>query len=258
MNKGINQYSVKSSENQIKDLDLKAREVAIYLSKFDIIDSDNDLIVKGAFKKSIKERGVESSTNRKIAYLRHHDWQHQIGKFTHIEEDKKGLFAVGKLGTSTKGEDAFRDYEEGIINEHSIGFQYIEDGIKFIEDSSMEKGGYYQVDEVKLFEGSAVTFGANEHTDVLSVSKGANKEDVIKNITKQIDVVTRAIINGRGTDERLFDLEMKLKYLNSRLIDLAITDFGINSSDIKDVQLISKGQSFDWSKVDTLLGKSEK
>ena len=214
--------------------------MAIYLSKFDIIDSDNDLIVKGAFKKSIKERGVASSTNRKIAYLRHHDWQHQIGKFTHIEEDKKGLFAVGKLGTSTKGEDAFRDYEEGIINEHSIGFQYIEDGIKFIEDSSMEKGGYYQ------------------HTDVLSVSKGANKEDVIKNITKQIDVVTRAIINGRGTDERLFDLEMKLKYLNSRLIDLAITDFGINSSDIKDVQLISKGQSFDWSKVDTLLGKSEK
>lgn len=257
MSKGINQYSVKSSENQIKDLDLNAREVAIYLSKFDVIDSDNDLIVKGAFNKSIKERGVASETNRKIAFLRHHDWQHQIGKFTTIQEDDKGLFAVGKLGTSTKGEDALRDYQDGIILEHSIGFQYLEDGIKWIEDEKMEKGGYYRVDEVKLFEGSAVTFGANEHCDVLSVSKGAKKEDIIKDISKQIDVVTKAIINGRGTDERLYDLEMKLKYLNSRLIDLAITDYNIKSSDIVDVQQIDIEQSFNWSKVNTLLDTKE-
>ena len=185
MNKGINQYSVKSSSIQVKDLNLNAREVAIYLSKFDVMDSDNDIIVKGAFQKSIKERGIDAQSNRKIAFLRHHDWQHQIGKFTTIEEDSKGLFAVGKLGTSTKGEDALRDYDEGIINEHSIGFQYIKEGMEWQEDVSMTKGGYHLIKEVKLFEGSAVTFGANEHCDVLSVSKGADKNDVIKTITKQ-------------------------------------------------------------------------
>ena len=95
MNKGINQYSIKSSQNFIKDLDLQKREVAIYLSKFDVVDSDNDMIVKGAFQKSINDRGVESNSNRKIAFLRHHDWQHQIGKFLKIEEDENGLFAVG-------------------------------------------------------------------------------------------------------------------------------------------------------------------
>ena len=251
MNKGINQYSIKCSQNLIKDLDLNKREVAVYLSKFDVIDSDNDMIVKGAFSKSIKDRGVDSNSNRKIAFLRHHDWQHQIGKFLRIEEDNEGLFAVGKLGTSTKGEDALRDYDEGIITEHSIGFQYLEDGINWVDDTEKKDGGYFEIKEVKLFEGSAVTFGANEFTNVLSVSKGLKRTDIIKDITKQLDVVTKALINGRGTDERLFDLEMKLKYLNSRLIDLAITP--VVNAKTTDVQLINNEQNFDWQKVDKLL-----
>lgn len=130
MKRNFNQYSVKSFDTSIKDLSLGKREVAMYLSKFDVIDSDNDMIVKGAFERSIKERGVDSNSNRNIAFLRYHDWQHQIGKFLSLEEDSKGLFAVAQLGTSTKGEDALRDYEEGIIKEHSIGFQYMSDQVK--------------------------------------------------------------------------------------------------------------------------------
>jgi hypothetical protein len=253
MNRQINQYSVKSAQNNIKDLDLAKREVAVYLSKFDVIDSDNDMIVKGAFEKSINDRGSASSSNRKIAFLRHHDWQHQIGKFTRIEEDQEGLFAVGQLGTSTKGEDALRDYEEGIINEHSIGFQYIQDKISWVDDTTKENDGFFQITEVKLFEGSAVTFGANEFTNVLSVSKGAEKTDIIQKLTKQIDVVTKALINGRGTDERLYDLEMKLKYLNARLIDLAIMDPEVIAKDQGNIQRIDPKTSFDWQKVNELL-----
>ena len=257
MNKGINQYSIKSSQNFIKDLDLQKREVAIYLSKFDVVDSDNDMIVKGAFQKSINDRGVESNSNRKIAFLRHHDWQHQIGKFLKIEEDENGLFAVGKLGTSTKGEDALRDYDEGIINEHSIGFQYIEDQIEWVEDETKKENGFFLIKEVKLFEGSAVTFGANPYTGVLGVSKGINKPDLMKDLTKQISVVTKALINGRGTDERLFDLEMKLKYLNSRLIDLAITESTNKSTIVEDVQRIDNEQKFDWCKLNKLLNEKK-
>ena len=254
MHKIINEYSTKSAENVVKDLDLAKREVAIYLSKFDQIDSDNDLISRGAFEKSIKERGTLSSSNRKIAFLRHHDWQHQIGKFTRIEEDENGLFAVGKLGTSTKGEDALRDYDEGIITEHSIGFQYIADKIEWIEDTTKENDGYFLIKEVKLFEGSAVTFGANEHTNVLSVAKGLKKLDIIKDITKQINVITKAIINGRGTDNRLFDLEMKLKYLNSRLVDFAIMDPVKNAKD-DTVKQIDIKTEFNWQELNKLLIK---
>jgi HK97 family phage prohead protease len=252
MKKTINQYSVKQVTTSLKDMDLGKREVAIYLSTFDIIDSDNDLIERGAFLKSINDRGVNSDSNRKIAYLRHHDWQQQIGKFMTLEEDEKGLFAIGKLGTSTKGEDALRDYDEGIITEHSIGFQYISDKIEWVEDESVKGDGYFCIKELKLFEGSAVTFGANEYTEVVSVGKGLEKTKVVEKLSKEIDVVTKALINGRGTDERLYDLEMKLKYLNSRLIDLAIMETDTNSKSAT-IQQINNEQNFDWRKINKLL-----
>jgi hypothetical protein len=54
MNKRFKTYETKSAINGIKDLDLNSREVAFYLSRFDVVDSDNDMIKRGAFKKSLK------------------------------------------------------------------------------------------------------------------------------------------------------------------------------------------------------------
>ena len=243
MSKLINGYNLKSL-TEIKDISLGKREVAMYLSKFDVLDSDKDIIKKGAFARSLKDRGVDSPSNRKIAFLRHHDWQQQIGKWLKLEEDEVGLFAVGKLSTSTKGEDALRDYEEGIIKEHSIGFQYMTDNIRKVED-------HFEIYEVKLFEGSAVTFGANEFTEVLAIGKSENKVQLVEKLSKEIDIITKALINGRGTDERLYNLEMKLKYLNSRLIDLAMMQSAISSK--HEAEQIDNKPNFDWNKLNNLL-----
>ena len=253
MNKQINSYSVKSFGTELKDLSLDSREVAVYLSVFDAMDSDNDIIRKGAFKKSINDKGPESSSNRKIAFLRHHDWEQQIGKFLRLEEDNKGLFAVGKLGTSTKGEDALRDYEEGIINEHSIGFQYMTDRMKWIEDDSVKGGGYWDIMEVKLWEGSAVTFGSNEYTNVLDVVKSGKKEDTLDKISEEMGIVVKSLINGKGSDERLFELEMKLKFLKSRLVELARTEPFVKEHPAAELEVKSE---FDWNKVGELLIKN--
>jgi HK97 family phage prohead protease len=250
MQKSESAYNIKHIDLSIKDMDISKREVAIYLSKFDVIDSDNDMITRGAFKKSLQERGVGSTSNRKIAFLRYHDWQHQIGKFTTLEEDDNGLFAVGQLGTSTKGEDALRDYEDGIILEHSIGFQYITDKMKFIEDDNAPSGGYFVINEVKLWEGSAVTFGANEYTNVVEVAKSTEgKKDALHKIANQIGLVSKALANGNGTDERLYELEMKLKYLNARLVDISNIDpLDIKQSTVEDQQPV-----FNWSEVSKLI-----
>lgn len=249
MKKNFNQYSTKSFNTVIKDLSLGKREVAMYLSKFDVIDSDDDLIVKGAFEKSIRERGPQSGSNRNIAFLRYHDWQHPIGKFLKLEEDSKGLFAVAQLGTSTKGEDALRDYEDGIIKEHSIGFQYVNENVKYIENE--KEKGYYEINEVKLFEGSAVTFGSNEYTEVVNIGKGENKVNIVEKLAKEIDIVTKALINGRGTDQRLYNLEMKLKYLNSRLIDLVIIKSDLPR--VAEIQQINTEKEFNWDQLANLL-----
>tara|TARA_R110000751_G_scaffold76140_3_gene153205 strand:+ start:92 stop:853 length:762 start_codon:yes stop_codon:yes gene_type:complete len=214
-----NLYNLKGAF-EVKDLDSAERIVSLYLSKFDSIDSDFDIIKKGAFSKSINERGPLSQSNRKIAFLRHHDWEKQIGKFLELKEDEYGLLAVGQLGRSTDGEDAFRDYEDDIIKEHSIGFQYIQDKMNFVEDKAMESGGFYEVSEIKLFEGSAVTFGSNEFTHVVDV-KGEQKTELLDKIKRELNVCIKALSNGKGTDERLHGIEMKVKHLTSQLIVLA-------------------------------------
>ena len=63
-------YGVKTIDLKVSDVSLKSRQVKGYFASFDTLDSDRDIIRKGAFTKSIQERGVNSTGNRKIAHLR--------------------------------------------------------------------------------------------------------------------------------------------------------------------------------------------
>lgn len=245
MKKEHNIYDIKTAF-ELKDMDSEKKQVAVYLSKFDLIDSDNDIIRRGAFTKSIQERGPKSGSNRQIAFLRWHDWEKPIGKFLDLQEDEKGLFAVGQLGNSSVGMDAWNDYADGIIREHSIGFKYISDKMKWIEEPTQPNGGYWNITELMLFEGSAVTFGANEYTNVVDVMKSENKVDYVEKITGDIDVLIKALSNGKGTDERLFEIEMKLKYLNGQLVTLAKSEPQIikHSPEVK-----PEVETFNWSDV---------
>lgn len=239
-------YSVKGGF-ELKDMDSEKKQVAIYLAKFDNLDSDFDIIRKGAFAKSLQERGVDSTSNRKIAFLRHHDWQQPIGKFITLEEDDKGLFAVGQLGNSSLANDAWEDYKSEIIREHSIGFKYVKDKLRFIEDTTLENGGYYEINEVILYEGSAVTFGANEETNVVGVIKSEqDKNDAFERLNKDINTTIKALTNGNFSDERGYQLEMRLKYLNNQLMLLATQEPFVKEYSPK---VVDEPTSFDWSKV---------
>jgi HK97 family phage prohead protease len=216
MSKEFKAYESKSLSLKIEDVDEGSRKVVGYLSAFDTLDSDNDIIRKGAFAKSIKERGVESSSNRQIAHLRNHDWEQQIGKFLEVYEDDFGLKFVSKLGRSTKGNDALLDYQDGILREHSIGFNYVKDKISEVEDSNNPQGKYYEIQEVKLWEGSGVTFGANEFTPVLDVAKSVLESDYLLKLNNEMESLVSAIKNGKGTDDRLHNIEMRLKLIQTK------------------------------------------
>ena len=62
---------VKSFGGCVKDVDAASRIVTGYFSSFGFKDSDGDIIIPGAFKKTIKERGP-SGSNRIF-----HLWQHR-------------------------------------------------------------------------------------------------------------------------------------------------------------------------------------
>lgn len=205
--KKLKTYEVKTLALEVKDIDPVGRRVKVAFAAFNNVDSDKDVIRKGAFAKSIMERGPESTSNRKIAHLRYHDWEHQIGKLVSLEETDTHLIALSDLGRSTKGNDAFLDYQDGIIREHSIGFNYVPDKMQLIGEGDQ---AYFEIKEVVLWEGSAVTFGANSLTPTLDVSKG-NKIEVLDKLNKEMTIFISALKNGKGTDDRLFSIEMGLK-----------------------------------------------
>lgn len=214
-------YGVKTIDVKITDLDEGSRQVKGYFASFDTLDSDFDVIRKGAFEKSIQEHGVNSTGNRKIANLRDHNWSHQIGRLDELFEDSKGLGFVSTMGRSTKGSDALLDYQDGILLEHSIGFNYIPDRMEKVEDSSFHDGEHWEIKEVKLWEGSAVTFGANSLTPVLDVAKGLlDNNYTLKRIHELTLTLEGALKNGKGTDERLLNIEQlfaQLKQLQNSL-----------------------------------------
>lgn len=203
-------YEVKNVALEVKDMDSVGRRVKVAFAAFNNIDSDKDVIRKGAFSKSIQERGPASNSNRQIAHLRYHDWEHQIGKLVSLEETDTHLIATSDLGRSTKGNDAFLDYQDGIIREHSIGFNYVQDKMQLHGEGDQ---AYFEIKEVVLWEGSAVTFGANSLTPTMDVSKGLtieSKNEMLEKIIKDTFALTTALKNGKGTDERLHSIEMGL------------------------------------------------
>ena len=182
----------------IKDIDIKSRIVTGYLSAFGNVDSDNDIIEKGAFSKSINERFND------IFYLQQHDWTRPLGKFTKLEEDEKGLYFEGEIINTSFGEDQLKLYEAGIVKEHSIGFITVKS----------EKGSNARIiKEVKLYEGSAVTLGANSNTPFLGFKSSVNEaKDLYKKILK-------AHKDGSFTDETHGLFEIALKQFEAQIIE---------------------------------------
>jgi hypothetical protein len=119
-------------------------------------------------------------------------------------------------------------------------------------DNIRKVGDNFEIFEVKLFEGSAVTFGANEETEVLAIGKSENKIQLVEKYAKEIEIVTKSLINGKGTDERLYNLEMKLKYLNSRLVDLAMMPT-VSDPKAESTEQVNTKSKFNWGELNKLL-----
>ena len=185
-------YSQKANslDFEVKDNEGK-RIVKGYFASFDNVDAHNEVFTKGAFAKSIKERGVNSESNRKIMHLAFHDMNRPIGNLKVLEEHTQGLYFESELGTHTDGEDALRMYKEGIIKEHSVGFMYVGDKMRELEN------GAWELNEVKLFEGSMVGLGANSETPNLSVVKSLEqKEKMLEDLANEREQLLKLVAKG--------------------------------------------------------------
>ena len=196
-------YLTKNISQTIKDVDVKQGIVTGYFSKFGNIDSDGDIIQKGAYTKTISE------SFQRIKHLLDHDRTKAVGVIQVLKEDDFGLYYESKAGRHTLGQDFLLMAEDGIISEHSVGIYPIK--------QAKGEGGSNVITEVRMLEGSSLqTWGANEHTPLTGI-----KSD--KDIIQLLDVIQKALSNGNYSDETFMEIEKKYKSLQFTLADRTVT-----------------------------------
>ncbi len=136
-----------------------------YGSIFGNKDLGNDIIVEGAFAKSIGRKGAKS-----VKLLYQHKSDEPIGVFDEIIEDKRGLKVKGRLAMGTqRGREVHELMKMGALDGLSIGYRVDPKGVEYDD-----KGKIRYIKSVDLMEISAVTFPMNPKTRVEAV-KGTDR-----------------------------------------------------------------------------------
>jgi len=192
-------YNYKSFDGNVKDVDSKQGIVSGYFSAFGMVDSDGDIMMPGAFKRSIQDWGPEAKG--RVKHLLNHDPSQPLGKILELKEDNYGLFYRSQVGSHRLGQDFIKMVESDLIGEHSIGFRILR------EQKAAEAN---EIHEVMLFEGSSLTaWGANEYTPILGIKSLA---DTTK-IQEQIKTFEKFIRNSDVTDETIELCLIKVRQL---------------------------------------------
>ena len=136
-------------------------QISGYASVFGVLDSHGTIFDKGAFKKTIKDRGGEVP----MVWM-HESWT-PIG-LAGLEEDDKGLKFIGQLDLDVqRGAEVYSGIKKGYIKQMSHSFKDVKS--KTIKEE--EGGEVVHYKEVKLFEISPVTtnFASNEEAVITGV-----------------------------------------------------------------------------------------
>ena len=209
-NKKNMMYNYKSLGMEVKDVDVKEGIVSGYFSAFGMVDSDGDIMMPGAFKRSIADWGPKGKG--RIKHLLNHDPSKPLGKPIELDEDGYGLKYVSKIGTHSLGRDFLKMVESGLIAEHSIGFKTLRE---------QKSGDANQIHEVMLFEGSSLTaWGANENTPMI----GMKNMGTIEDIQSQIKAFEKFIRDSDVTDETIDLCLIKVKQLAQALEMMSSTE----------------------------------
>ena len=187
----------KNNSNTFKDVDKRKGIITGYASVFGNKDSDGDIIVKGAYSKTIQEN------KERIAFLYQHDIRKPIGKNLNLLEDTHGLKFEASFSRSTLGQDVLTMVDEGIIKEVSVGFNTVK---------GEPKDDHYEIKEVKLWEYSLVTLAANPMANVTGL-KGI--EDIEAKAKEEIEKLSNFMRKGSVSDETFKMIEFQIEYIKN-------------------------------------------
>jgi HK97 family phage prohead protease len=141
-----------------------------YVSIFGNIDSYGDVVRPGAFAKTLAD--WESAGSFLPVLFGHNmsDPDYNIGHVVEAVEDERGLRVLAQLDLDTpKGVQVHKLLKGRRINQMSFAYDVIDGGPATVDGVDV-----WELREVKVYEVSVVTVGANDETEILAVKTAAN------------------------------------------------------------------------------------
>ena len=185
--------------------DAETGTVEGYLSTFWHVDSYGTAMSPSAFTKTVQERGD------RLPLLYQHWPDYAIGKLANLEIDEKGLHHKSQIiDDGAEGTVTLKRLRGGVPFAHSFGFRTLRerpatdsdplilgpDTPAWITKNLPES--VYVIEEVKLYEGSIVTFPANEHAIIEAVRADAGAQALAQTLEDlragRLDAAGRALI----------------------------------------------------------------
>jgi HK97 family phage prohead protease len=191
------------------DIDTTGRRVKVVISEMGSKDSDEDIIDEKAYNKTVPERGPAGA--KIIWHLTDHNasLKSAVGKPQEISIVGNQLIMLTPIAKTTWGNDVLEHYNNGNINNHSVGFHTNK---SFLD----EKTGVRTITDITLWEGSSVLWGANPNTPTLSVGKSGLKE-TSDELNKELNLLLKSFRDGRYTDDAFELIEIRIKQIQDRL-----------------------------------------
>ncbi|MBM6581373.1 HK97 family phage prohead protease [Microvirga sp. BT689] len=133
-----------------------------YASLFGEADLGKDVVMPGAFRESLRNRGAAH-----VRLLWQHDPGQPIGRWLSISEDLRGLRVRGRLNLAVeRARDIHALMRDGAVDGLSIGFR--------VERARAERPtGLRRLEKLDLWEISVVTFPMLPGARVETVKRGA-------------------------------------------------------------------------------------
>jgi len=138
-----------------------------YASVFNRQDLGRDVVLPGAFRRSLKARGPTG-----VRMLFQHDPNEPIGVWEEIHEDARGLYVRGRIMVEVaKGREVLALMRAGALDGLSIGFR-AEQGVR------SKRTGVRRLSQVDLWEISVVTFPMMPDARISKVKSVPGKREV--------------------------------------------------------------------------------
>lgn len=140
-----------------------------YASVFGNVDSGGDIVEKGAFTKTLRERlkkGMIKLVDSHLVFGPLGGTKTIIGVVNDAKEDDYGLWFRGKMSTVQDAQDIRTKVKEGILSALSFGYDVIKD------EEDPKDPTVRHLKELRLYEISVVPWGMNEKAQ-LTAAKSA-------------------------------------------------------------------------------------